>query len=221
MLNLIMYSTNLIFMTSVLTYCLILDIKNRKIPNQSVKVFFIIAVVLFFTEAFVFLEEIYLFFFIKFIFVFFATFLSFILFSLKIIGGGDGKIIILIFFISPISCLNSLYLFSFFLFLILSYFILIIINLCLNCFTVNRFSFKFFFQNLPDATIFRKFYLLSCFRFITISKLCKYKKNKYMIISLDIIFNPKSCLFQIFTQFKPPVILSCFLSYILLLLLRF
>lgn len=220
MLNLILYWIDFIFMVIVLINCLISDFKTRKISNQLFKVYFIFAIILVFMESLLFLKEIYLYICIKCVYMFLAMVLSCILFSLKIIGGGDGKVIILTFFIWPIKDLNYFYLFNFFMFLLLFYFLLIMINLCLNSFTANRASFIFYFHTVDNLTIFQKFYFLSFFKFINLSSFYKYKEKKLFLKSLNIIFNPKSFTFQVFVQYKPLVIASCFFSYLLLSLTR-
>ncbi|MFW9772094.1 MAG: prepilin peptidase [Candidatus Thorarchaeota archaeon] len=221
MLYLILYCINFIFMCVVLTFCLISDIKTRKVSNQSLKFFFIFATGLVFIEGMLFFEEVYIYIFIKGLYIALTLILSGFLFSFKIIGGGDGKVITLIFFICPVNDLNSYFFFTFFIFFLIFYFILIIINLCLNFFTMTRFSFKFLFYNIANIKIFQKFYLLSFFRFKNLSTFHKYKEKKTFLKSLNIIFNPKSYTFQLFVQIKPPVIASCFFSYLLLSLLRF
>lgn len=207
-------------MIIVLTSSLISDIKTRKISNQLLKGYFILAIILVFMESVLFFNDIYVYICIKCVYVLLAMVLSCILFALKILGGGDGKVIILTFFIWPIRYLNYFYLFNFFMILLLFYFLLLIINLCLNSFTANRLSFIFYFRTIENLTVFQKLYLLSFFKFINLSHFHKYKENKFFLKSLNIIFNPKSFTFQVFVQYRPLVIASCFFSYLLLSLTR-
>jgi hypothetical protein len=139
---------------------------------------------------------------------------------LEILGGSDGKLIILVISITPFKELNYLYLFSFFLFLIFFYIIMVIINLSLNYFSRNRFSFRTYFNYLPQIKSFQKLYMISFFRFNDLSKLYNYKENKCFLKSLDFIFNPKSNTFQFLVQIKHPLIISCYFSFYVLFLLK-
>lgn len=120
MLELIIFLISFIFVNFVLIYCSISDIRTRKIPNKIIKIFYLFGLGLIFIESLNYPEDLLFFVIIKSSFFLFSFLFSITLFSLEILGGSDGKLIILIISITPFKDLNYLYLFSFFLFFIFS-----------------------------------------------------------------------------------------------------
>ncbi|KKN46931.1 hypothetical protein LCGC14_0667970 [marine sediment metagenome] len=110
-----MYLLNLISIFTFLVICTYFDLKERIIPNKLLKIYLIVTVILIAFEFFYYLDLILWYITIKLV-VFLSVFiLSLTLFSLKFIGGGDGKVLLLLFHSLPF-----LYIFHF-----LQYFFLI------------------------------------------------------------------------------------------------
>ena len=97
-----------------LIYSFYLDLKYRLISNHLLKKFFIVGIIFSCLEAYYLNKNLFLIFILKIFIILLVFLLTFILFALKIIGGADGKIIILIFIILPINYLNLFLIFSFF-----------------------------------------------------------------------------------------------------------
>lgn len=142
-----------------------------------------------------------------------VLFLSLVLFSLKIIGGSDGKLILFIFTIHPLIFLNFRMVFSFFLLFSLCIIVLFIVNFIYNNFNKDSYSFVLIIGPGLEISILRKLYIKTFYKFFNYSELNKYVEKKYLIKSLDLIYNVKSNKFQILCQIRPPLILLIVLSY--------
>ena len=103
------------FITIILLISLYFDLKFRKIPNKFLKVFFLFSLILNLCEFFFLLTDLLLILILKMIFFLIVFLISLLLFSLKIIGGSDGKLILLIFSIHPVKYLNYFNVLLFFL----------------------------------------------------------------------------------------------------------
>jgi hypothetical protein len=141
--------------------------------------------------------------------------LSFILFLLKIIGGSDGKLIILIFLIHPFQFLNLFFIISFFLWFSSSIILVFIQNFIINSLYKNNCSFSTFLNcNLKYSGI-KKIYIKSVYKFINYSNLSEYKEDKSLLKSVLLIFNIRKNKFQVLVQYRPPLILIIVLTYII------
>jgi len=98
----------------VLIYCMYQDIKYRKISNKILIGFLVIGCLIAFTEDFDIYNNISVFVVTKVFFLFFVFIFSFILFCLKIIGGSDGKLLIMLAFFNPTHRFNFQWIFFFF-----------------------------------------------------------------------------------------------------------
>ena len=119
-----LYFVNLISNFIFLGICVYFDIKYRIIPNKFLKYFFPITFIIIILESFSYLDVLIYFIFIKLVVFILIFAFSLILFSLKLIGGGDGKTLILLFHSLPFIYLS--YFFVYF-FLVFAFFIVIII----------------------------------------------------------------------------------------------
>jgi len=142
------------------------------------------------------------------------------LFNLKVIGGSDGKLIILIFLTHPLKFLNLLFVNSFFLLFSLFFILLVIKNFTLNSLFKNNCSFHIFFDLDVNFTFFKKFYVKSFYKFLNYSKLSECKEEKIILKSISLIFNNRKKKFQILIQFRPPLILMIILTYIIAWLIK-
>lgn len=147
---------------------------------------------------------------------------SFSLFHLKIFGGSDGKLVILIFLCHPISLLNFFALFVFYLVFILFFCAFFVLNSLFHK-TLRSSCLDFLFPRLNfNFSILQKIYLKLFYKFFNFSELRNYKEEKYVIKSLNLIFNEKNNKLQILCQFRPPlipiIIISYYISYYLTLI---
>ncbi len=140
--------------------------------------------------------------------------LSFILFILKVIGGSDGKLIILIFLIHPIQFLNLFFVTSFFLWFSLLIILIFLQNFLINSLNKNDCSFTTFLNFNSKFTAFKKFYIKTIYKFLNYSKLSEYKEEKIILKSILIIFNNRKNQFQVLVQYRPPLILIIILTYL-------
>jgi len=104
------------------------DLKYRIIPNKIIKSFFILGLFINCIEFLLVYDNIISIFILKIAYLCLIFLVSLLLFSLKIIGGADGKLMILIFMFHPVKFLNLNFVISFFLVLSLifcSFFFLI------------------------------------------------------------------------------------------------
>ncbi|MHA1190724.1 MAG: prepilin peptidase [Promethearchaeota archaeon] len=202
------------FIAFILLYYTYCDLKLRRISNR----FFIISIIS--SSLFNFLNLIYNISFslgdlvIKGFLIFLSLIVSVYLFSIRIIGGSDGKLIMILFFSKPIfnSLLTFMIIFYFF-------FTLIYIGLILMKFLVNgcikyRFSFDLYFNTtFPQSTLKKKF-IKSYYIFQDFSKLCDIKEDKYQLCEGGLFYNSKTLKLQILAQYRPPLTLIISLSYI-------
>ena len=149
------------------------------------------------------------------------TFLiSLLLFSLKIIGGGDGKLIILIFLTHPIEYLEFGLVILFFLLFSLLFFILFFSNFLINHIVKNSYSFEILFSYDLKISFLKKFYLKMFFRFFNLSGIIDYQGYKKSIKSQTIYYNGIKKKLQFFAQYQPPLVFICILSYYAIFFLK-
>ncbi|MFX1260424.1 MAG: prepilin peptidase [Promethearchaeota archaeon] len=212
MLSLILI-IDFIFITIILFFSLYFDLKFRKISNKYLKLFFLIGLFLNFLELLVFFNDLLLILFLKILYLFIIVSISLLLFSLKIIGGGDGKVIILIFLVHPIKYLNFFFIISFFLLFSLLFFILFFINFIFNKIVKNSCSFDILFNFYGKVSIFKILFLKMFYRFNNLSEIKNCKGNKNKVKCLSIFYNSSKNKFQYLTQYRPPLVLICIFSY--------
>ena len=202
-----------IFLNGFFLVFLYFDLKYRKIPINFFKYSYITAVVLNIFEYLFFFEKIAFFLFLKIFVLTIVLFLSLILFFFKIIGGSDGKLIIFIFIIHPILFLNLLVIFTFYLAFSLFFIIIFIINGINNNLLKNNYSFLLFFNFNSKISILKKVYIKTFYRFFNYSELCNYMERKYLLRSLNLIYNVRKYKFQTLCQIRPPLIIVVILAY--------
>ncbi len=202
---------NIIFLIS-----LICDLRERKVPIKFFAFFFFVDVILNIFEYVLFFENLNRFIVMKVLTFIFVLFLSFLLFLLKIIGGSDGKLLILIFMIHPISILNIPIIFFFYLIFSFFFSILCMINFVLNNYTKRHLSFDLFFRKNIKLSILKNFYFKSFYKFQNFSELSNYCEQRHVIKSLTLIFNIKRNKFQILSQLRQPLIIIIIPSYYLM-----
>lgn len=210
---------DLSFITIILLISLYLDIKFRKISNKFLKILFFCCLFLNIIEFSFFYNDILLILILKALIFLLIFLISLLLFSLKIIGGSDGKLILLIFSIHPIKYLNYNFVLFFFLFFSLFFFILFFFNLIINSVKKNSYSFQIFFNSHFKISILKKLFIKLFYKFLNLSKLKDFNGDKIFIDTLFIIYNNQKRELQILTLYRPPLILICIISYYFIFLL--
>lgn len=124
-----MYFVNLISAFIFLAICVYYDLKNRIIPNRFLKIYFTISLILITCEFYYLNVVLYLYVIIKTIIFGLVFIFSLTLFSLGLIGGGDGKVLILFFHSLPFMYLNYFFKYFFLVFGLYLYIIAIIKNI--------------------------------------------------------------------------------------------
>ena len=213
-------AVDFIFITIILFFSLYLDLRYRRISNRILKKLYISSLILNILEFLLFYNNILLFLAIK-SFIFLITFFfSFILFTLKIIGGSDGKLIIIIFTVHPTRYLKIFNIVLFFILLILLYLGFFLINYLINNTPKNSYSFLILFNiNLKISTIKREF-IKFFYNFYDFSEISDYEGVKKKIRSRYIFYNSHSKKFQLLVQNRPPIIILIIISYYILFFLK-
>jgi len=219
MTNLFLF-ISFIFLNGFFLVFLYFDLKFRKVPMNFFKFSYIIAVVLNIIEYLFYFEKIAFFLFLKITILIIVLFLSLILFFLKIVGGSDGKLIIFIFIVHPILFLNLTIIFTFYLTFSLFFVIYFIMNWVNNNFLKNNYSFLLFFNSNSKISILKKVYIKIFYRFFNYSELCDYIEGKYLIKSLNLIYNARKNKFQTLCQIRPPLIITIILTYYIIFYLN-
>ncbi|MFX1280905.1 MAG: hypothetical protein ACFFA3_16135 [Promethearchaeota archaeon] len=192
---------------------LFFDLKHRMIPSNVFKLSYIITISTNIFEYFLFFKH-FSFFFLSKIFIFFVVFFfSLLLFLLKIIGGGDGKLLIFIFNVHPLQFLNLALIFTFFSIFSCIYIIIFISNLINNYNSKRHYSFFLYYNLNTTITGNKKLFINTFYKFINYSELEVYNEEKSLIKSLDLVYNVKLNKIQILCQIRPPLIVDIILSY--------
>lgn len=210
----------ILFLIIILSICLYKDIKFRKISKRFFKNSFILIIFVIILDCFLSSPHFVELLLYKLLYFFLSSTISIILYSVKIIGGSDGKLFILIFLSHPLNFLSLSYIISFFFFFftfVLEYNIIITLR---NVLGKSRDLFLFFFINYSKTTKIKKFYFITSYIFINFSKLECLNPDKYHIDKLFIIYNEKSKNLQLLAQYRPPLVIFCMLSYLLLLIIN-
>lgn len=87
-------------------------------------------------------------------------------------------------------------------------------NFVLNSFFKKNYSFIIFFNLDFNFSIFKKFYIKSCYKFLNYTKLIDYKEDKILLKSVLLVFNDRKKEFQVLIQSRPLVILIIILTYL-------
>ncbi len=207
------------FITIILLISVYLDLKFRKISNRFLRTCFCFSIFLNTVEMVFFYSEILLILLLKILFFCIIFLFSFVLFSLKIIGGSDGKLFLLIFSVHPIRYLNYYFVVFFFFFFSLFFLIMFFINLVHNSMKNNSYAFGVFYIFDVKLSILRKLFIKSFYKFFALSKLTDFEGEKIYIDYLFIVYNNQNRKLQFLGMYRPPLTLICFISYFLILFL--
>lgn len=209
--------TSFIILNVFFSIFLFFDLKYRQVPLVVFKIYGLIVIVLSTFEYYLFHKHLVSFIFFKLLIGFFVFFLSLILFSLSIIGGSDGKLLILIFLVYPLLVLNFTVILTFFLIFSLLFVMFFLINLAINSSLKKSLSFFLIFNTHSKISAIKKYFIKSFYKFHNFSELGDYMEEKSLIKSLNLVYNVEINKFQILCQNRPPLIIIIVLSNIIIL----
>lgn len=199
-----------IYINLIFYYYLDFDVKGRRIPNKSFYFFFLFGLGLIHGY-----EGFSLFLVIRLFFILIILFFCFVLYNFRIIGGGDAKLVILIFLLIPEIFLNFLSIYAYFFILIMLFLILYLTNLYRNRLRKNSLIIDniIFLCGITDSvkSIYVKIFLKSidCEQF---------KPIKHKIVLNYFFFNPIKRKLQVLSYYNPPLTMLCIISYYLLII---
>lgn len=201
------------FYTNIgLVYCMYRDIKYRRISNKTLIGFLLIGAILTFVVDLDIYNNLYVFVMSRVFFFFFVFLFSFILFCLKIIGGADGKLLILLTFFNPTHEFNFQLIYSLFLIFLFLYLILILMYSLFNNILSKNNSCDMINGLYENITLSNKIFIILFYKFLDFSQISKYTNEKFVLKSLNLFFNIKKERFQILTQFRPPLVILIFIT---------
>jgi Flp pilus assembly protein protease CpaA len=213
--ELLIYCSHFLLIFLVLVYSLVHDLKFRRIKNKRITQIIIIAVFYNILEGLILKELTERILLIKVIIIVFCFFLSYSLYKLKILGGADVKIIIIIFILIPHELDTIKFTLIFFLTFCLNFLLISISRFLLHYFC-NRNLFKSFFVfNKIDANI-KKFYFLSFFKFIAYNSLNFIEVSKYKFANMSLIFNFRRGQFQALVKIRLPIMIEILITVIII-----
>ena len=196
------------------------DLKYRIISNKLIKIFLIFSLCINFFEFLLVYDNFTWIIIMKITYFCLIFLISLILFSLKIIGGSDGKLIILIFLIHPIKFLHLNFIISFFLMISLIFCSIFFFNMLYNSFFNNSLSFEILFIVNQNISTLWKIYIKIFCNFTILTKIDNYEDNKKAMVCSDIIYNFYRKRFQSLVQYRIPFVLIIVLSYYVMIILN-
>lgn len=214
----IFYILRFLVILIFLFYNVIEDLKTRQVRNYLIKYLLFISLLIDILE-FLFTFNTFWLYLISKINLIAATFiLSYILYQLKIIGGGDAKVMIIIFLILPAPFINLKSIFAFFTFF--SFFFLFRFTLAslFNFMSNNKESFQFFFNLGKIYSKQKRFYIYSFYRFLDFDQLSP-NHCKYELTTTFLVYNFERRAFQIMIKYRSPVMIEILLAFLILLLM--
>ncbi len=190
------------------------DIKFRKISNRCIVLNFFISI--FFNNLFAIVSNknnwIYMFL-LRIYFLSLISLILLLLYSVKLIGGGDGKAILIIFLNKPLFSLQISYFVNFFLLFFIFFLTYLSFNIIINHFSNSKWVFEQYFLINNIKLIHYKIHYKSNYRFYPLVQFkTLYKKGRIIKPKL-IIFNSKRNQLEIMIQYRFPLMIFFFFSY--------
>lgn len=218
-MNSLMTLFNLISVYLILIIALYLDIRFRKISNDYLKILFIYSLFINFVE-FTFNYEVFIMIMItKLILLVIVFLITFWLFVLKIMGGGDAKLILIVFLIHPSNYLNLFRVLLFFLLFSFSFLTHIIIKIIYDDVRNKNYAFQILFNFYLKISNFKKAYIKAFYKIFALTELRNTDLDKINLSNFFIIYDYKKRQFQIIIQYRIPLIIDIVISYLILSLL--
>lgn len=205
----------LLFFLAIYIPFSLLDLTKRKISNGHWKWCFFLGGCIFITKLVIIPQHTTSWLLIQILYLFILFLLLIYLFSIKIIGGSDGKFVFFIFLTAPAKYFNIYYISLFFLF----FSILIVFNafvkILLNLSSKKRELLCYF--NTEKLTLLNKYYIRSFYTLLDL-KMRSYSHN-YTLRSNYMIFNYYKEKLQFIVQIKLPLIIHIGFSYLVVIFL--
>ena len=212
----------MLYCATILTFyilCLFFDLKYREIPNLLFLVFGFIGASLLFLNFLQGSHDLVSFVIQKILYSLLTFSISLTLFLLKIIGGADGKLILITFLIIPIGSIKIAAIFLYFFFFIIAFLVMLLSNYTKNRFNTSNRSFDIIFMTNKEISRLEKVFIKSFYSFSEFKNMDVYEQSKLRLASIDLIFNWKRGNLLILTQNRPPLVLAFFISFNFLILI--
>ncbi|MFX0071853.1 MAG: prepilin peptidase [Candidatus Hermodarchaeota archaeon] len=205
----------------ILIIAVYLDIKFRKLSNKYLKPLFIYSLFINFIE-FIFNYEIFIMFItIKLILLLIVFLITFWLFILRIIGGGDAKLILIVFLIHPSNYINLYRVLLFFLLFSLSFLAYMIIKIIYNGVKNKNYTFQILFNFYIKISNVKRIYIKVFYKSYTLTELRNVNPDKVNLSNFFMIYDYNKRQFQIIIHYRIPLIINLVVSYLILSLLIF
>lgn len=204
---------NFCLISLILLISVYLDLKFRIVSKIFFLGYFILMLILNTFEYVLFFNNFQIFFLTKLFIVIILLSSSFLLFALKIFGGSDGKLVIIIFIIHPLSILNTSIIFLFYLMFSFLFILIFIINYALNNLLHDKHSFTLLFDTTSESSTLKKLFIKGFYKFYNYSDLSHYEEKKYHLKSISMVYNCKKNCFQLLCQYRAPLIPIIAISY--------
>ncbi len=136
------------------------------------------------------------------------------LYNLSIIGGSDGKLIILIFIIPPVNIININLISYFFMFFSVLFILFFVFNLISNKYLKNVNAFIIQFNSNLKYSYYEKLFVEIFYTFLDYSKVIDSKEDKFQCKSVFLIYNFTKKKIQLLVQFRPPLVIIIILAYL-------
>ena len=204
-----------IYLVLFLLYCTLHDVKRRYISNRAFIFAFLCIVIILIPNLLqkrILMLNFLIFKIVALIIVFISCFF---LFTLKIIGGSDGKAILLIFVSIPINHTKFFDIFLFFLIFVISFVILIVLYNVVYHLILESEVYNLYFHIKKVNSFLEKLYTYSFFRFFEFSNLGKIIDSKFKLKDISLFFNPKREKLQVIIHFRPPLFINIYLVYLI------
>ena len=204
-----------IYLALFLLYCTLHDLRRRYVSNRAFFFAFLSIIIIMIPDLLqkrtIMLELLIL----K-MGVLIIVFIScFFLFILKIIGGSDGKAIILIFISVTINRIKFFDIFFFFLIFIISFMILIFLYNVVYHLILESEVYNLYFHVKKVNSLLEKLYFFSFFKFFEFSNFGKIYDSKFKLKDISLFFNPKREKLQVIIHFRPPLFINIYLVYLI------
>jgi Flp pilus assembly protein protease CpaA len=210
---------NYIIIFLFLFYCVIKDLKTRKIPNKLIKNILTLSILLNLLKIVTLSNFNIIIVFSKLILISSVFLMNYLLYKIKIIGGGDFKVIILIFILCPQFLISFRFIFLFFLifnsiFLLKKFFLMIF-----NYLTHSKELFYVFFNINRSYSRLKKIYFLLFYKFLDYNNINSSELSKYNLYSTNLIFNHKKGTFQVLVNLRSTLMIDISVGFCLTFLI--
>ncbi|TFF90442.1 MAG: hypothetical protein EU548_03000 [Promethearchaeota archaeon] len=202
-----------------LFYCVIKDLKTRKIPNKLIKNILILSILLNLLKIVILPNFNITNIISKIIFICSIFLMNYLLYKIKIIGGGDFKVIILIFILCPEFLISFRVIFLFFLLFNCVFLLNKIFLMIFNYLTGSKELFYVFFNINRNCSRLKKIYFLLFYKFLDYNNINSSEFSKYKLYSTNLIFNHERSKFQVLVNLRSTLMVDIFIGFCLTFLI--